>query len=144
MAEALAAVALAGNVLQFFEAATSFIVNAGRICRSQSAGDASSNLKDLRDIAAGFQGLLVKLQPQGAALNPEHRVDLSSLSRNCADTVQELLAKLDNIGLGREARGDLLLAEFRAMWNSRAIQELESRIMRFRDQLAFYLVVIVR
>ncbi|KAK4447134.1 hypothetical protein QBC34DRAFT_496466 [Podospora aff. communis PSN243] len=140
----LAAVALAGNVLQFFETATKFTVSTGRICRSQSAGETTSDLKELRGIVADFQGLLVKLQPQGTALNHEHRGDLSSLSRNCADTAQELMTKLDKIGLGREARGDLLLAEFRAMWKGRAIQELESRIMRFRDQLAFYLVVMIR
>ena len=143
MAEALAAVALAGNVLQFFEATTSFIVNASRICRSQLAGEASSNLDDLRGIATGLQSLLVKLQPQGT-LNQEHPTDLTSLSRNCADTVQELLTKLDKIGLGGQGRVDLLLTEFRAMWNSQAIQELETRIMRFRDQLAFHLVVTVR
>ena len=135
MAEALAAVALAGNVLQFFEAATSFIVNAGRICRSRLVGEEPPNLNELRGIATGLQGLLVKLQPQGT-LNQEHRVDLASLSRNCADTVQELLGKLDKIGLSGQGCGDLLLAEFRAMWNSQEIQELETRIMRFREQLA--------
>ncbi|KAK0622547.1 hypothetical protein B0T14DRAFT_451650 [Immersiella caudata] len=143
MAEALAAVALAGNVLQFFEAVTGFTANASRICRSQSAGEASSNLKDLRGVVSDLQGLLMKLHPQDA-LSSEPRIDLASLSRNCANTVQELLTKLDSIGLGRQGRGDLLLAEFRAMWNSQAIQELETRVMRFRDQLAFHLVVTVR
>jgi len=143
MAEALAAVALAGNVLQFFQTATGFALSAGKMCRSQLAGEASEDLKELRTITTDLQALLQKLRPPGAP-TPDHRMGLTTLSQDCAEMVQTLLTQLDKIGLNGQGRVDLVLAEFRATWHSEAIRGLETRIARFREQLALQLVFTVK
>ncbi|KAK1760289.1 hypothetical protein QBC47DRAFT_334305 [Echria macrotheca] len=138
--EALAVVALAGNILQFFETGTKFAIRASEICRSQAAGQASTQLSELHHVADDLRGLLEKLQQKPDASN-QGQSQLSSLSEACAAVTQEMCAKLDGIGLTGHGRLELVIQEFRASWHIEEIQALETRISRLRDQLAAHLVV---
>jgi len=143
MAEAIAAVALAGNVLQFLEAGGKFAARAFAILR-RGGHAGSSDLSDLRQICGDFEGLLEKLRGDEVK-RQDNSSPLVSLSIGCSVVVEELLGKLNRIGSSSSHyRVDLLLEEFRSTWQKREIQELESRIARFRDQLAAHLVIILR
>ncbi|KAK3326017.1 hypothetical protein B0H66DRAFT_530023 [Apodospora peruviana] len=127
MAEALAAVAIAGNVLQFLEAGGRFALRA------------------VRHITADLEGLLENLQQSEGDTRDPLLQQLLSLSTGCSSVIQELLNKLSKIGLGNShKRMDLMVEEFKATWHRRDIQELENRISRFREQLAAHLVAVLR
>jgi len=140
--EAITAVALAGNILQFFETGTKFALRASEICRSQAAGQASTQLSELRHVTVDLQDLFKKLQQPDASTQGQSQ--LLSLSEACSALTQEILAKLDGIGLTGHSRLELVIQEFRASWHIEEIQALETRISRLRDQVAAHLVVTLR
>ncbi|KAK3353792.1 hypothetical protein B0T25DRAFT_518782 [Lasiosphaeria hispida] len=131
MAESLAAVALAGNILQFTESAGRLVQTALRISRSGRPGDVSSRLRDLGE-------LLVELQEQSMQFQEQTRQiqlpALQSLQLACAELVQGLQCKLFKIRLGPRRR-DMITAEVKAIWYEKDILELESRINKYRDQI---------
>jgi hypothetical protein len=145
MAEALAAIALAGNVLQFLETGGKFAFRAFEILRYGSRGGGRSDLKDLRKISHDFLDLLKRL---GAATDPNESpalAPLEALSMSCSDAVRELLEKLERIGVNSSHRrvGELV-AEFKSTWHKGDIEGLEKRMKSFREELAIHLVVILR
>jgi len=145
MAEAIAAVALAGNVLQFFDVAGKFTLKAAEIYRSKGNQDGPSNLRRLSRISTDLQALFEKLQTPLSDSPALEVPQLSSLSTECSHLIEEVLQKLEKIGVGnRERRMDLILSEFKATWQRAEIQGLENRIIRLREQLATHLVVVLR
>ncbi|KAK0741450.1 hypothetical protein B0T18DRAFT_231134 [Schizothecium vesticola] len=63
----------------------------------------------------------------------------------CSDTIEELLEKLDSIGVNNSyTRIDQLLEAFRSAWQKGEIENLEKRIGRFRDQLAIHWIAEMR
>ena len=143
MAEAVAAVALAGNVLQFLEAAGKFVSRAFKILQ-HGTNHSPTGLTDIQQICGDLEGLLERLSGgdagQKVALAP-----LVSLSESCSEVVQELVEKLSRIGVGNNfKRAGLLVTEFKAVWRRQEIEELENRIARLRDQLGAHLLVVLR
>lgn len=138
--EAVAAIALAGNVLQFLEAGGKLSIRAFEILRHGVPGGGRSDLDDLRQISQSFKHQLEQLRGDNnnrkspsplAAASP-----LVSLSMACSETIEELLLKLDRIGVNNShTRIDQLLEAFRSAWQKGDIESLEKRIGRFRDQL---------
>lgn len=138
--EAVAAIALAGNVLQFLEAGGKFAVRAFEILRHGATGGGRSDLNDLRQISQSLKHQLEQLRGDNNRKTPSALAPgspLASLSMSCSDTIEELLAKLDRIGVNNShTRMDQLLEAFRSAWQKDEIENLEKRICRFRDQLA--------
>ncbi|KAK1834932.1 hypothetical protein QBC39DRAFT_275959 [Podospora conica] len=145
MAEAIAAVSLAGNVLQFLEAGGKFTFRAFEILRHGACGGSRSDLKDLRQITHDFQRLLEHLRNSSASNDKAASSPLASLSMACSDVVKELLEKLDKIGLNdNHKRANLLVIEFKSAWQKVEIENLEKRIARFREQLAVHWITEMR
>lgn len=142
MAEAIAAFAVAGNVLQFLQAGSRFILNAQRIFRAQ--GDGLSNLRDLRLISTNFQDILTQLQ--AAPRSSKHiSTGLLSLSSECSRTIRGLLSRLEQIGAREKGHQvDRVLAAFQATWYEREIDSLKERMDSFRNQLASNLILELR
>jgi hypothetical protein len=144
MAEAVAAVALAGNVLQFLEAAGKFVTRAFKILQ-HGANHSPTGLTDIQQICGDLEGLLERLSGGGDAGQKVALAPLVSLSESCSEVVQELVEKLSRIGVDNNIkRAGLLVAEFKAIWRRREIEELENRIARLRDQLGAHLLVVLR
>ncbi|KAK5651188.1 hypothetical protein OQA88_12736 [Cercophora sp. LCS_1] len=151
MAEAIALVALAGNVLQFLESGGKFASKAIEICRHRAdSHDGPSNLKRLRHIASDFQDLLEKIQRSatrtaaGSSRNSQPQ-DLASISSDCSSIIQEVLKKLSKIDVNNNfKRTNLILTEFKATWHRRDIEELEMRMAGLREQLATHIIVALR
>jgi hypothetical protein len=146
--EAVAAVALAGNVLQFLEAGGKFTFRAFEILRHGATGGGRSDLDDLRQISQSFKRQLDQLRGGNSGEKPSALAPaspLASLSMACSDTLEELLHKLDSIGVNNShTRIDQLLEAFRSAWHQGEIENLEKRIGRFRDQLAIHWIAEVR
>jgi len=146
--EAVAAVALAGNVLQFLEVGGKFTFQAFEILRHGATGGGRSDLDDLRQISQSFKCQLEQLGggnsgKKSSALAPAS--PLASLSMACSDTIEELLARLHSVGVNNShTRSNQLLEAFRSAWHQSEIENLEKRIGRFRDQLAMHWIAEMR
>ncbi|KAK4448876.1 hypothetical protein QBC34DRAFT_100512 [Podospora aff. communis PSN243] len=144
MAEAIALVALAGNVLQFLESGGKFASKAFEICRhAPNTQDGPSNLKRLRQTSTDLQGLLEKLhvptpQTSGESARRSPSRDLAPLVSECSAVIQEVLDKLSRIDINSNfKRTNLILAEFKATWHRRDIQDLENRLIGLREHMRF-------
>lgn len=99
--EAIAAFAVAGNVLQFIEATKKFTIKAHAIIKSGS--NALKDLKELRDTSSGLRVVLKELQqaqkqiPTGNTFTAESEARISTLASSCIKVVDEFLEKLDDI-----------------------------------------------
>lgn len=124
--EAIAAIALAGNVLQFLEAGGKFTVRAFEILRHGATGGGRSDLGELRQISQSFKHQLEQLRGENNRKNPSALAPgspLASLSMSCSETIEELLAKLDRIGVNNShTRINELLEAFRSAWQKGDIE----------------------
>jgi hypothetical protein len=145
MAEAIAALAFAGNILQFLDAGQQFV---GRAYTIAVAGSHSlTDVKELRHITEYFQPLLAQLNPgnnhHGTTTQSERQ--LAALSTECAQVVGELLQTLNNAGVDDAGRKmDQIITAFKLTWNRSKIQKLEEHIGKLRQQLAVQLLVSIK
>ncbi|KAK4442742.1 hypothetical protein QBC34DRAFT_224265 [Podospora aff. communis PSN243] len=142
--ETLAALGLAANILQFLQVTTTFVTQARDIYRSGPA--ALGKFNDLRDISRDLHKMLVEMQRQNATPRTEVNETSLALQKDCMAVLQDLTRSLDSLGLSNANPGkrEALATAFRAMWKRAKIDELEQRIMNFRQQLVLGLVVTLR
>ena len=140
MAEAVAAFAVAGNVLQFLTCGARFLTNATKIYRAR--GDGVAIVKDLRNITADFQATLKGLGDlQASARKQNLSPALPSLSRECSEVIRGVLSRLEKIGIYEKGRRiDMVLSAFRGAWYEKEIQDLTNRMNSLRARLAAAMV----
>jgi hypothetical protein len=148
MADAIAALSLASNVLQVIDFGSKFVSIAWKIYRSgKSAVDSVDELADLQKINSNLYGLLDKLQAPSSGLD-----DVSSdhhgiihLATECSRLVQKLLGFFRSLGLGENGRKrDAIKAAFKIMWKEDDILAVQDAINEFRQQLTLNLLVSLR
>ncbi|GAB1319895.1 hypothetical protein MFIFM68171_10105 [Madurella fahalii] len=147
MAEVIAAIAVAGNVLQFLEAGTKFTSKAYDII--SRSGVLPRSLEELRQISIDLQAILQKLgdptksRNLGSGTQPDD--SLAVLAASCSKLIRELLDRLAKTGVGDgKQRLDAVLSAFRAIWHADAINDLRERIDRYRSELATHLLAELR
>jgi hypothetical protein len=148
MADAVAALGLASNVLQVIDFGSKFLSIAWKIYRSgKSAVDSVDELADLQKINSNLYGVLDKLQAPSSGLNDvlsDHH-GIIQLATECSRLVQKLLGFFRNLGLGENGRKrDAIKAAFKIMWKEDDIQAVQDAINEFRQQLTLNLLVSLR
>jgi hypothetical protein len=139
MAEAVAALSLAANVLQFIDFGYRFVSQAWRIYQSGSDGaEAAPGLqvltKDLQDVLANLQ-----IPQEGDSHG------MSQLSQDCSRVARRLLESLNVISVhGKGRKRDAIKASFKALWNRDEIKELQQELDGFRQQLMIHLLFSLR
>ncbi|KAI0809323.1 hypothetical protein GGR55DRAFT_689505 [Xylaria sp. FL0064] len=148
MAEAVATLAFAANILQFLEAGRKFSTRAYAIA---TAGSHSlADLKELRHITECLHPLLEQLNQgtgrQTAVAATGTQTRLATLSEECSQVVlRELLQTLDDAGVSSSRRRkDAIMAAFKLTWHQSTVQKLEHRIGKLRHQLAIDLLISIR
>jgi hypothetical protein len=87
MAEAIAAVAIAGNVLQFLDVEGKFASKAFDTCFNRTARNGPSNLEEFVHISSDLEGLLEKLQnPTQDSQRPPSQ-QLTSVAASCSEVI---------------------------------------------------------
>lgn len=134
--EALAALGLASNILQFVEFSTKIVRGASNVYQSASGLPA-----ELQDVAAITESLglhMSKLAPPPAV---DHAQDagndaLFELANGCRKTCAELRQVMEKIR-GKEpgSRRDSLRVAWRALRQKEKLEELEKRLDRYRSQI---------
>lgn len=158
--EALAAISLTGNVLQFIQYAAHLLSTGSEVYRS-STGSSQKN-HELENIYEKLNNFITTLQSQEAAVpisrgrgfpidvhrtgDHEHISALSDLARDCGDICNQLLEMIRKlkVGDGRWRRFRSLRAALEAAWDGKRIAELESRLDRFQKVILFHFFPMLR
>ncbi|KAF3013737.1 hypothetical protein E8E14_007220 [Neopestalotiopsis sp. 37M] len=147
MAEAIAALAFAGNVVQFLDFGAKFVLKADELIKA--GRDDLSKLKELRHITDFLHPLLQQLNADASSnqvsIQSPSQLRLVDLSRECSQVVEELLQTLDDVGLnGTGRKRDAIVASFQLTWKGPKIEKLHKRIVQLRSELAVELLNSIR
>ena len=145
MAEALVAVGLAANILQFIDVGSRFISNAWNICASGRQGladllDVQKTTEDLKNVLLSFL-----TSNEASATLDNNESGLQQLVRNCERLANELLDSLHKIHLSEKSRKrDVLRTAFKMIWKEEELKSLQLRLNGFRQELVLHLLSLIR
>jgi hypothetical protein len=149
MAETLAAIGLAGNIVQFVDFGIKVVSKGAHLY--QSAEGALKENVELEHIVSDVKMLSQSLT-SGAysiALNratSEDEKSLRNLADSCTQLTDELLAILKGIQMdGRKNRKlESIKKSLRSVWEKQRIRDLEDRLSRIKQQVCLHLIVLLR
>jgi hypothetical protein len=139
MAEGLAAIGLAGNIIQFISFASVLVSKSREI--HQSASGVSSELVDVIHVAKDVRNFSSQL-----LANPHVPKQLYDIAKCCNAVAQELLSATAEIQKHRRSstNGATQWRSFRkalkCIWKKEQIDELKSRLVLLRDQVSLHLI----
>lgn len=142
--EALAALGLASNILQFVEFSSKIVRGASTVY--QSASGLPAELQDVAAITRSLGFHMNKLVPPAIDSTKSSGGDaLIELANGCRKTCAELQQVMEKIR-GKEpgSRRDSLRVAWRALRQKEKLEELERRINRYRSQILTQLLFDMR
>lgn len=142
MAEAIAALSLAANVLQMVEYGGTFVTTAWKMYLSQSESHLVDDFDQLRHLTQEVEQLLGSIEhndPAASAITglQDRDPDLLKLAAESHIVIKQILAflnKIENPTLSRVKKA------FKLTWNHSRLPELQAKLDRFRSQLTLHLV----
>jgi len=145
MAEAVAALSLAANVIQVTEFGLQFVNTAWKIWRS--GRESVEAVTTLLTLSQNLQDVVLMLEVEA----PKNGVQIASskgifdAAAECSKAVRDILDSLDKIGLSTENRKrDVIRAAFKLVWKSDDIKFLQTRFEDVRNQLTLNLAASLR
>lgn len=145
MAEVIAVLGIAANIVQFLDFGTNFVSKAWRIC---SAGrDGLCDISDLESTTFDLQKILQSLQTpvEDNGESIDGQTGLRQFADQCQVLATELLNSIQKISAsGKTRKRDALTTAFRFVWKEKEIRHLEARLEGFRHQLAFHILALLR
>ncbi|KAL8822625.1 MAG: hypothetical protein Q9191_006642 [Dirinaria sp. TL-2023a] len=145
MAEAIAALSIAANVIQFVDFGAKTVSTFWQFARS--AEDAKGGIPDVLLTTSSLQELLISLQSSTTGCNdiPEEERSLYQLVEGCQNVARELLELLSKIKVPAKGRKrDALKAACRMALKEEDIKSLQARLDNFRGQLTVNLLASLR
>ena len=137
--ESLAAISLAGNVLQFLNFTGAAISKTRQIHASTSGtlkehDDLEGITTDLKDLTSHLQ---TSTEPVGSVLG--------QLCSSCSEVADELLKSLKYLGVkGKLKRSESFRKALKALWGKEKLRSLEERLAGFRQELILHVAVDLR
>lgn len=148
MAEAIAALSLASNILQVIDFGSKFASTAWKIYQvARQSVDGVDEVASLRAINVSLSDVLREIHSQcgGANLANDINQGIINLAKECAKLVEELQQSLKKLGIGDVLRKrDVVYAAFKLTWKREEIQSLQARLNDLRSQLTLGLLVSMR
>lgn len=137
--EALAAVGLAGNILQFLNFTGDAISKSRQI--HDSVNGTLKEHEDLETVTTDLKDLSVRLQ---ASSGPVDSV-LEQLCTRCREIADELLKALESFCVkGKYTRSQSLRKALKVLWGKEKLKVLEERLAIFRQELILHITVELR
>ncbi|RYP50297.1 hypothetical protein DL768_004150 [Monosporascus sp. mg162] len=142
--EALAAVALSSNILQFVELSTKLVRIANELRHDASTSenrDHAAIAEHLETIANGLKASTQGIEGASAMVSPEEKA-LIPVAEGCSELAQDLLKRLKACGVGAQQadkRFNRAKRALRCMWNRREIDEINTRLQYFRSELGLHM-----
>lgn len=144
MAEAIATLGLAANILQMVEYGSKFVAAVWKIYdASQADHPLAEDLDQLRCHTQEVEKILGSLEqndsiiPSTAALEDTDR-DLRALAAESRKVTEEILDSLNEIGKLKKHKA--IQAAFKSLWHERRVAELQTKLDRVRNHLTLHLV----
>lgn len=144
MAEAVAALSLAANILQVLDLGRQFAVAAWSTYESGS--DSIKIFSDLKSTSNDLGAALQELKegatraPATGSLNGDG--EILKLAQECSNALDRTQKSLASFGWSEKGRKrDAAVIAFKSIWKKKDIEDLQKRLENFRDQLTFHVVV---
>ena len=135
--EALAAVGLAGNILQFLDF-THDTISKSRQIRTSISGTLKEHA-DLKGLTADLKDLSGRLQTSSVDLV------LEQLCSRCREVADELLEALESLRVkGKHTCFQSLRKALKVLWGKEKLRILEERLAGFRHELNLHITVELR
>ena len=139
--EAVAAVSLAGNILQFIDFITSVVSKSVEIYSSASGtlrehNDQESITNDIKSLSSIIR--------DGESAGPSDPM-LQRLCTQCIEVAEELQAALDDHKIkGNHKKTESIRKSLKALWGKEKLLALEERVSSFRQELTLHVAVDLR
>lgn len=148
MAEAIAGLSLAANILQMVEYGGVFVTTAWKIWSSQTDSQLVKDFDQLQYLTQDFNNILGSLEQDDPANSsteawPDRNRDLLKLGAESRKICEEILGSLNKIGNSTETRAKkrkAIQTAFKLTWNKAYIAELQTKLDHVRSQLTLQLV----
>ena len=138
--EALAAIGLVGNIVQFVDFGGELIAKSVQLYRSYD-GALPENV-DI-DVVTKHLAVLIKKLEDDAILVGDGA--LQNLSRSCKKAADDLLAALNTVKVkNTQQKWESIRKALRSVWSKEKIRELERRLAKFKEELNLHVVVQLR
>ncbi len=139
MAEAVAGIGLAANVLQFLDFGSRFISLAWRIYTTGTNN--VINGPSLQVLTKNLQDVLAGLHNQA----PGDQIGMAQLGEECSRVARQLLESLNSLVIPEKGRKrDAIMVAFKTMWKRDQIKTLQQELDGFRQQLSLQLLISLR
>lgn len=138
--DALAAVGLVGNIVQFIDFAGKLVSKTREgYC---SADGALIEHADLETVAVDLLALIDKVTPHS---DINSSASFNALCLSCTDIASELLAALDKLKVqGKKTKWRSFRKALRSVWTKEEIQSIEKQLSSFRDEINLHIVINLR
>lgn len=148
MAEAIAALSLAANILQMVEYGGFFVTTAWKIYSSQADTRLANDFDHLRYLTEDVENILGPLEQNdldtasAAGLRDRDRnlLALVAESRKITKEILDSLNKIGNPAAWKARKRKAIKATFNLTWKSDHIADLQTKLDRIRSQLTLHLV----
>ncbi len=141
MMDPVAALGLAGNIVQFVDFSCKVLCDAKSLYGSSTGASAENDV--LEAIGSDLVNLSHALiAPSAPGTVPE---SLRSLASRCKDVATELLGTLDKIKVrGPHQKWKSFVQALRSVWEKERIEELVKRMERLRNETQYRLQLMIR
>ena len=139
--EALAAIGLASNVVQFLEFVGKVI--SGGIEAHNATDGANATVRTLATVTADLNGLCEKLtQPHREQQTPTASdVALDTLVQSCKQLGQDLIKTLEGLKVNDHHKTwSSVCQALKSAWKTREIERYEARLEAYRSQIVMHLL----
>jgi len=138
--EALVAIGLVGNIIQFVDFSGKLITKSIELYHSYD-GALAENV-DI-ETATKHLTVLVKKLKDDAIITGDGA--LQNLSLACQKAAIDLLVALDKVKVkNRQQKWESIRKALRSVWSNEEIRELEQRLAKFKEELNLHVVVQLR
>ena len=146
MAEAVAALSIAANVVQFIDFSGKILSEGYRLHKSKRVS--SSKNEELENIALDLQKLRDELQSQqeekGQTLTPND-IQLQRIANQCRGVCLELLGALETLKVvDKPGKWESFRAALKTVWAESKIKSLQDRLDEARQELIVRILVSFR
>jgi hypothetical protein len=140
MAEALAAIGLASNIIQFVEFASKLIATSAEI-----RSNATANIQENHEIDVVTRDLQQQLGILDLAFKSSRNPGMTDLLKECISLAAELKSLVQDAQgkSGKTGRVTSMVKAFRVLRKRGAIADLEKRMNRIRDGILAHLSVLL-
>src|ERR1700753_3462254 len=142
MSEAIAALSLAANIVQFIDFASKVASSFWDFYRKSNTNQAIPNVSVINE---DLQAILVDLRVEHASLKPND--GLATLTKECQKTAKILETTIKPL-LAAQSRNNgkraSLKAAFSSVWKESEIQKMKEQVDEYRRQLVLHLLVSIR